>query len=214
MNQNPCPSLMSFLRWALVLPFFLLPLTVSAAEVMTNDGQKFEGKILEEQADYLLMEIENGVQVRIDKSEIAYIQREDSKKPYAGEYPVLGLTYGSPTVLNLVAGYYFPFFGVKLSGAYWGGTRGIQANLSLKLVDDQDFLANFSLVGGVVGTTNANNGYSIWSPGLWSSTNWTYDGIGFDINYGGFMFELDGVTGNFPNPIALPVQIGFVQRFN
>ncbi len=194
--------------------FLFMAIAVQAAEIMTNDGQKFDGKILEEQSDYVLMEIENGVQVKIDKSEIAYIQREDNKKPFAQEYPVLGVTYGSPTVLNLVAGYYLSDFGVKFSGAYWGGTRGIQADLSVKLVEDQSFLANFSLVGGLVGTTNANNGFSLWSSGFWSGTNWTYEGIGVDINYGGFVFELDGVTGNFPNPIALPVQIGFVQRFN
>lgn len=188
---------------------------VYPAEIMTNDGQKFEGKILEEQTDYVLMEIENGVQVRIDKSEIAYIQREENKvKPFAQEYPVLGVTYGSPTVLNFVAGYYLADFGLKFSGAYWGNVKGIQADLSIKLVDNPSFLANFSLVGGAVGTTSANNGYSIWSSGAWGGTDWTYGGIGFDINYGGFVFEVDGVTGNFPNPVALPVQIGFAQRFN
>ncbi len=185
-----------------------------AAEIMTNDGQKFEGKILEEGTDDVLMEIENGVQVRIAKSEIAYFQREDSKKPYAQEYPILGVTYGSPTIVNLVAGYYLSGFGLKFSGAYWGGVKGIQADLSLKLVDDEKFLANFSLVGGAIGTTGSSNGYSLWSTGAWSGNDWTYEGIGFDINYGGFVFEVDGVTGNFPNPLALPVQIGFAQRFN
>lgn len=206
----------AFLRRFFLLGLFLLPVTAAhPAEIMTNDGQKFDGKIVEEQQDYVLMEIEDGVQVRIDKSEIAYIQREDDKtKVSLKEYPVLGLTYGSPTVLNIVAGYYLSDFGVKFSGAYWGGVRGIQADLSVKLVDDESFLANISLVGGAIGTASANNGYSLWSSGAWSGTNWTYGGLGFDINYGGFMFEVDGVTGNFPNPISFPIQIGFVQRFN
>jgi len=196
---------------------FCLSLTGVAhpAEIMTNDGQKFDGKILEETDDSVLLEIENGVQVRIDKSEIAYLQREDNKvKVSAQEYPVLGLTYGTPTVVNLVAGYYLSNFGLKFTGAYWGGVKGIQADLSLKLVDDEKFLANFSLVGGAIGTTGSSNGYSLWSTGAWTGTDWTYGGIGFDINYGGFVFEVDGVTGNFPNPVALPVQIGFAQRFN
>jgi len=206
-------------------PFFLVPASAVfflflsawslAAEVMTNDGQKFEGKILEEQEDYLLLEIENGVQVRIEKSEIAFIQREDrlAKQP-SQDYPTLGVTYGSPAVLNLVAGYSLSSFGLKFSGAYWGGTRGVQADLSFKLAEEQSFLAEFDVVGGVVGTHGANNGYSLWSSGAWSGTAWNYSGIGFDINYGGFVFELDAVTGNFPNPVALPFQIGFVQRFN
>lgn len=195
--------------------FLCLNARAHAAEVMTNDGQKFVGKILEEQADYLLLEIENGVHVRIDKSEIAHIQREDLKalEP-SQDYPLLGITYGSPSVLNLVAGYSLPVFGLKFSGAYWGGVRGIQADLFLKLEEEKSFLADFDLVGGVVGTNGANNGYSLWSSGAWSGTAWNYAGIGFDVNYEGFVFELDGVTGNFPNPVALPFQIGFTQRFN
>ncbi len=215
MNRNPAGPLARFLGRVFFSALFLSPLAVSAAEIMTNDGQKFDGKILEEQPDYVVMEIENGVQVRIDKSEIAYIQRGDNKaKGSSQEYPVLGLTYGSPTVLNLVAGYYFPYFGARLSGAYWGGVRGIQADLSVKLVDDEAFLADFSFVGGLVGTGSANNGYSLWSSGVWYGTSWAYKGIGFDVDYMGFTFEVDGVTGNFPNPIALPVQIGYVKRFN
>ncbi len=181
---------------------------------MTNDGQKFDGKILEEQTDYLVMEIENGVQVRIEKSEVAYIQRMDAPKQAPQEYPVLGITYGTPSVVNLVAGYYLADFGLKFTGAYWAGIRGVQADLSFKLVDHSSFMANLSLVGGAIQTSGATNGFSLWSSGAWGGTNWTYHGIGFDINYGGFVFETDLVTGPFPNPIAIPIQIGFVQRFN
>lgn len=191
----------------------LLPLGVNAAEIMTNDGQKFDGKILEEQSDSILMEIENGVHVKIEKSEIVYIQREDVKKSL-NEYPVLGITYGTPSVVNLVAGYYLADFGLKLTGAYWAGIRGLQADLSYKIVDHPFFMADFSLVGGAMQTSGATNGFSLWSSGAWSGTEWTYHGLGFDINYGGFVFETDVVTGPFPNPIAIPIQIGFVQRFN
>jgi hypothetical protein len=50
-----------------VFALLLYPLGLNAAEIMTNDGQKFDGKILEEQTDSILMEIENGVHVRIEK---------------------------------------------------------------------------------------------------------------------------------------------------
>ncbi len=197
----------------LVFVLLLLPLGLNAAEVMTNDGQKFDGKILEEQTDFILMEIENGVHVRIEKSEIVYIQREDSKK-LINEYPVLGVTYGTPSVVNLVAGYYLADFGLKLTGAYWAGIRGVQADLSYKIVDHPSFMADLSLVGGAMQTSGATNGFSLWSSGAWGGSNWTYYGLGFDINYGGFVFETDMVKGPFPNPIAIPIQIGFVQRFN
>ena len=193
--------------------FLLFPYGLNAAEIMTNDGQKFDGKILEEQTDSILMEIENGVHVKIEKSEIVYIQREDIKKAL-NEYPVLGITFGTPSVVNLVAGYYLADFGLKLTGAYWAGIRGVQADLSYKIVDHPSFMADLSLVGGAVQTSGATNGFSLWSSGAWVGTSWTYHGLGFDINYGGFVFETDVVTGPFPNPIAVPIQVGFVQRFN
>jgi hypothetical protein len=213
LRKNVFSVLLKTAAW-IGFALLLFPSWVSAAEVMTNDGQKFDGKILEEQSDYLVMEIENGVHVRIEKSEVAYIQREDAKKEPPKEYPVLGVTYGSPSVVNLVAGYYLTDFGLKMTGAYWAGIRGIQADLSFKLVDHPSFMADLSLVGGAVQTSGATNGFSLWSSGAWGGTNWTYHGIGFDINYGGFAFETDLVTGPFPNPVAIPIQIGFIQRFN
>src|SRR5581483_9897788 len=178
-----------------------VPLCLQAAEIVVNDGQKFDGKILEEQPDYVLMEIENGVQVRIERSEIAFIQREDIKTQESLKvYPAIGITYGTPSVLNLVAGYYIDDWGLKLSGAYWGGVRGVQANLSYKLLDTQKFLVDLSLVGGALQTNGPTNGYSVWSSGAWSGTQLTYGGMGFDFSYIGFFFELDAVSGNFPNP--------------
>lgn len=195
--------------------FWGAPLAALPAEVGTNDGQKFHGKILEELDDYILMEVENGVQVRIDKSEVNYIEREDiGPKASSQDYPVLGFSFGTPSSFNFVAGYYLSNFGLRVLGAYWGGARGAQADLSLKLVDNQDFLADFSLVAGTEWTSGASNGFSLWSSGSWGGTQWTYKGIGFDINYMGFVFEVDAVTGDFPNPVALPIQAGFVQRFN
>lgn len=144
----------------LAFALLLLPLGLNAAEIMTNDGQKFDGKILEEQTDTILMEIENGVHVKIEKSEIVYIQREDVKKD-RNEYPVLGITYGTPSVVNLVAGYYLADFGLKLTGAYWAGIRGVQADLSYKIVDHPSFMADLSLVGGAMQTSGATNGFSL-----------------------------------------------------
>lgn len=185
-----------------------------AAEILTNDGQKFKGKILEENENDYLMEIENGVQVRIGKDQVAYAQKEDGPREALKSYPILGLTYGTPSVVNLVAGYYLDDFGLKLSGAYWAGVQGIQADLSWKVVESQSFLANLSLIGGAAHTAGASNGRSLWSSGDWNGNDWTYYGLGFDINYGGFAFEVMGVTGSFPNPVALPFQIGYVERFN
>ncbi|HVZ81050.1 MAG TPA: hypothetical protein VHE12_09695 [bacterium] len=185
-----------------------------AAEILTNDGQRFKGKVLEETATDYLMEIENGVQVRIGKDQVAHFDAAEAPKESLKTYPVLGLTYGTPSVVNLVAGYYLDDFGLKLSGAYWSGVHGLQADLSWKAVDNEKVLVDFSLVGGTVHTAGGSNGFSLWSSGDWSGTDWTYGGLGFDVNYGGFFFEVMGVTGNFPNPVAFPYQIGLEERFN
>jgi len=185
-----------------------------AAEILTNDGQHFKGKLLEETSTDYLMEIENGVQVRIGKDQVAHFDQADSPKESLKEYPVLGLTYGTPSILNLVGGYYLNDFGLKLSGAYWGGTQGIQGDLSWKAVDNENVLIDFSFIAGAVHTAGTSNGYSLWSSGAWSGTDWNYGGVGFDVNYGGFFFEVMCVTGSFPNPVAFPYQIGFEERFN
>lgn len=203
-------------RWVVILVGLLLGTAgiLRAAEILTNDGQHFKGKVLEETATDYLMEIEDGVQVRIGKDQVSHFDQTEAPKESKKNYPVLGLTYGTPAVLNLVAGYYLDDFGLKLSGAYWGGVHGLQTDLSWKVVDNENVLVDLSLVGGVVETTGASNGLSLWSSGPWSGTDWNYGGLGLDVNYGGFFFEVMGVTGNFPNPVAFPYQIGFEERFN
>ena len=205
-----------FWYWMIILGMVmgLGPACLGAAEILTNDGQRFTGKVLEETATDYLMEIENGVQVRIGKDQVAHFSQTDAPKESPKNYPVLGLTYGTPSVVNLVGGYYLEDFGLKLSGAYWGGAQGLQGDLSYKAVDNENVLVDFSLVGGIAHTSGASNGYSLWSSGAWSGTDWTYGGVGVDVNYGGFFFEVMGVTGNFPNPIAFPYQVGFEERFN
>jgi hypothetical protein len=206
-----------FLFWAfLAVPVaaWFMPRGLEADEVLTDDGQKFDGTILEEGRDSVLVGLKDGVQVRIQKSEVAYIQRGDGgEKESPRDYPVLGITYGTPAVVNLSAGYAFSGFDARVSGGYWSGVRGIQWNLAAKVAESRPFLAEFSLVGGAVHTSGATNGYSLWSSGAWNGIDWVYGGVGFDFNYDGFTFEVDAVTGGFPNPVAFPFQVGFAHRF-
>ncbi len=202
--------------WVLILLFFLVPFTLRATEVMTNDGQKFEGKILEEEDDFVLMEIENHVQVKIDRAQIVYIQKEDETDKHKKEYPLLGIAYGDPALFNLVLGYYWQDVAIKISGGYTGTPWGIQLNLSKRLVAENppftNSMVNFSLVGGVAGIRGATQSTR------WSSTDsngsWFYGGIGLDLSYGDVFFEVDSVAGNFPTSVTFPFQLGFIHRFN
>ena len=199
---------------------FLLPLSVLAAEVHTTDGQTFKGKILEEEADYVLMEIEDGVQVKIERPQIVYVKKEDEGNQKKSQYPLLGATFGDPAIFNLVAGYWWDDIGFKLAGGYWGSFWGAQLNLSKALAGKdpfqeqlgRDFSVDFSLVGGLAGNNGSSTG-SRWSNDAAAGT-WLYGGVGLEANVGGFFMELDGVGGNFPNHITFPFQIGYLHKFN
>lgn len=202
--------------WGLIFLVFLAPMVLWATEVLTNDGQKFEGKILEEGDDFILMEIENGVQVKINRSQIVFIQKEDETNRRQAEYPLLGATFGDPATGNLVAGYFWHDLGIKVSGGYTGVSWGAQLNLCKTLVEDNPpfshSFVNFSLVGGLAGTTGSTSG-SRWSNSP-NAGSWLYGGLGLDLNISGFFGEIDFVGGNFANSPTFPFQIGYVYRFN
>lgn len=177
-------------------------------EILTTDGQKFIGIVVEDQADFIVLEMDKGVQVRIDKAEIVYRQTQDTSNLTKQEYFVLGATAGQPTPVNFVGGYYWKEFGVKLAGAYWPGISGIQIDLSKKLADNKNVLGNVSLVAGhISGIVNNESGVFV-------TNHWDYAGVGGDVNWGGFALELDIVTGPGNIPGAYLWQAGYVERFN
>jgi len=182
---------------------FLFTTLAFSAEILTNDGQVFDGAILEEQTDYILMELKGGVQVRIEKAQIANIHREDlPKDDLKREYPILGVTGGSPAEANLVVGYYLRDVGFKLTGGFLDG-GGAQLDLSKKVIETQDWLANISFVGGYTNVPTYGS-------------NWWYDGIGFDANWRGFTAELNLTNGqsNSSKPtLGVLFQAGYVFRF-
>lgn len=191
-----------------LLFLFCLPGTLGAASIITRDGQTFTGKILEETDEYILLE-EEGVQVRISRFQVEHVQYADEEPEeifnYRSEYPILGVTAFYPAWGNLVAGYYFKDFGVKVSGGYWGeDTWGAQLNLGMKLSETKTFLSNLSIVVGAI----APKDY----------IDRTYAGIGVDLNASGFALEGDLVngkskeTGEFA-PVFL-FQMGYIHKFN
>jgi hypothetical protein len=190
------------------LAFLGLPSLCLGVSVITKDGQTFTGKILEEEKDFLLMEIEDGVQVRVGRDQIEVIQQDDEYSDpavFKREYPVLGATVFYPAWGNLVAGYYFEKFGVKVSGGYWGEDAwGGQLDLSLKLAEDKEFLSTLSLVAGVI------------SPKDYMDE--AYGGLGLGVNAAGFQLEgalvngKDRTTGDLA--LAFIFQMGYVMRLD
>ncbi len=189
--------------FVLMVLFLVFPLLAQGAQVLTNDGKTFKGTILEEQTDFIVMQLdEDQVQVKIGRDQIAHIQYVEEKEDFSREYPVFGATLSSPAGLNFVGGYYWNSFGVKVTGGYWDTrSSGIQANLSLKLNETKEFCGSLSLLGGV-------------SNLILNHSHWTYGGLGLELIFHGFLFEADLVTPFDPNLFFIPVQIGYVLRFN
>jgi hypothetical protein len=181
--------------------FCLIPLAAWPEEILTTDGQKFTGKIIDNQPDFILLEMENGVQVKIDRPQIVYIREVDKEKEFKDEYPILGAGFGFPAVGNLVAGYYFKDIGFKFSGGPWAG-GAVQFDLSKKIFETKDWLGNVSVV---VGYENIST----------YATHWFYDGLGFDVNWMGFAAEvdLDSAPNNVPG-LVLMLQAGYILRLN
>ncbi len=204
----------SFGKTVLAVLLFFPPLGAIAAEVHTTDGQTFSGKIIEEEDAFVEVQMEDGVQVRIDRAQIVYVQREEDPEKSRQDYPVLGVTYGTPAIFNLVAGYYLGDLGAKFCGGDWSNFWGGQLDLSKKLVDNKTFLGSLSLVGGYVGINKVSDNFSTWGIPYAVTHNFFYGGVGFDLNWGGLAVELDCVAGDFPNQVAFPFQIGYVHRFN
>jgi len=183
-----------------------LPSLSFGVSVITKDGQTFTGKVLEEDKDALLLELEDGVQVRIGRDQVEVVQKDDEMDDpdaYQRSYPVVGLTLFYPAWGNLVAGYYFDSFGAKVSGGYWGPeTWGVQLNVSLKIAEEKEFLNNLSLV---VGATSPKD-----------YMDQAYAGVGMDVNAAGFLLEgalvngKDKTTGDL-TPVFI-FQMGYVMR--
>jgi hypothetical protein len=188
--------------WGWVLFLSLIPLMAQGASVLTNDGQTLKGKILEDQPDFILLELdEDKVQMRIDRSQVAFVEKEEEKEDFKREYFVSGSTLSYPAGINVVLGYYGNDFGLRVAGAYWGPvSSGVQANLLLKLGESKDFLHGLSLVGGITNLVEGHRG-------------WYYAGIGYEINFHGLQLEADLVTPYQANTLVIPIQIGFVKRF-
>lgn len=94
---------------------------------------------------------------------------------------LFGAVFGTPGILNFVAGYSWDNVGIRISGGGMfllfgsGGLRGIQGNFSWVLFREENTLSEISLLG-------------LTSSGI----SGTFYGVGasWSINIGGFFFEI------------------------
>ena len=183
---------------------FVSAILVDAATIVTNDGNKIIGDIIEEQSEWIIIKSPKDLEIKIPRSKITSIFYENAL--YRKKYPVFGMTIGTPAALNLVWGYYFENYGIRCSGLYLDTVSGIQLNALRKLKETPNFLQNASILAGSAFTINNEDRIEKY---------WNYIGVGYDLNWYGFFFELDITvgSGSYSSP-QMGLQIGYVHRYN
>lgn len=118
-----------------------------------------------------------------------YSQGPDSGEPLTE----LGLTLGPPTIINVNVGYWgskdFPAL-VRVSGMYYGDTRGIQVDVGYVFSRELNFRQYVALSG--VSWQAATNYYSFWDNSQVSSYKDVFYGFGpsYGLNWFGLSLQI------------------------
>ena len=220
-----------------IIAVILISHTVIYADtIRLRDGSKHRGKVERITAQHVVY-IPDGTRspASIPRKKVQRIIYEDGKvidftildgKSSAGEkisssrnYFVLGATFYTPGLLNIVAGYYFLNSGIHFSGNYMGKREyGAQVNILYKLNETRKFMHAVALVGGFLSyiideDTEDCDDCDVEKPIPFSESD-QYFGIVYNLNYQGFFFEI-GLSQivTRTNNFMLNLQIGYVYRF-
>ena len=199
-----------------VLLFLLITGTAfSQSRVRTIDGKEYEGKILHDSSDYLLLRTKDDADVKIAHDQVAVVEYiAGSEKRVKASYPLLGISIGSPAGVQIMSGYYFKGFGIRASAGYIGRLYGGQINFMLNLKKHENFTSNLSLIAGYshfdLGEQTDPFGFRIGE----DIREWRYGGITWDANWSGFFLEagLSAGSGDFHTP-QIVFQIGYLYEF-
>lgn len=173
--------------------------------ITTKDGKKFLYHIYKYDSSYIYYIQDYSVNGKMKQSNILNFDIADVSSI---GYSSFGLTVGTPAALNIVYSYQSQsLLNFRIQGGIWGPANGIQANIGFNLSKSESFEHNLSICGGYSQLTDQKSfGDRIYE--------WTYTGVCYNFNWGGFFTEL-GLTvgeGNFSNP-QLMLQLGYVYRF-
>jgi len=114
-------------------------------------------------------------------------------------YWELGAALGTPSGINLSAGYWFGVLGTRVSGGFFGDDFiGIQGNLGIKLHDDY---THSSVIAAVAG----------WSEML-PNRDEKYYGVVYELNYRGLFLQCGFAVGDRGHPYFMG-QVGYMYRF-
>ncbi|MCP4131002.1 MAG: hypothetical protein GY754_08485 [bacterium] len=156
----------------------------------------------------------NGEEIIIDEKKTGTIEYDDDnsteEETASGrrQYPVLGASIGTPSAINLVAGYYFRYLGFHLSGFYLSENyHGIQLNCMIKIHESAGVLHGISIIGNFVH-------FNFFDPMEFLSYGAVYNLNlrGFFLEFGIAVVKKTDASKEISSPQAM-AQIGYVHRF-
>lgn len=117
-------------------------------------------------------------------------------------YLEMGISCGTPSIINLEVGYWLSHWGLSISGNGLPTLLGIQANFRYKIHDNYKSCSNINLIVGKKASeiSNGNN-------------NFHYLGMAFGINWNGLTMELGLAREINKNSYLMILQIGYTYRF-
>ena len=106
------------------------------AHVITKTGMEFTGAVVQETDDGITMQSKDSAKRFIKLENIKEITYYDPAK--TEDFAALGAVLGTPGGLNLVLGYHWKTFGLRLSGMYLGKISGSQLEFSISVGRDYE----------------------------------------------------------------------------
>ncbi len=179
--------------------------TLKKSIITTKDGNKYRYHINKYDSAYVYYNQDYNVPGKLKRSDLLEFYIADASNE---GYSSFGITMGTPAAINLLYSYQpLSLLNLRIQGGYIGTAYGIQANIGINLSKSNSFEQNLSICAG----------YSYLTPEKSypkKTYKWTYTGICYNFNWGGFFTELGLAIGNgdYPNP-QLMFQLGYVYRF-
>lgn len=179
--------------------------------ITTVNNESFEGIIEGIDSSKIVLISNKGIKAVIERKQILHSEIVDYYSIQS--YPMLGLTAGSPGILNVVGGYQLRFVGFRLETGLNIGNEtnwGIKFNLLMNLLKKKRLECNIAVSCGYINYLSQEDKLSPFN----LKHEWTFAGLSADINIRGFFFEL-GISNNindFGEYFPL-IQLGYVYRF-
>lgn len=182
--------------------------------IYLKNGSKIVGQIVKFQIDKeVTIKTETGTELSYKMSDVEKIDfKSESFYQYKNTSSEFGITFGTPSGLNLVVATHIGKIMIKGSGLYLGDiAKGLQFEIGYKLSEFARTYHAINLVGGYSSLQSKEQ--TIFGEQT-VQKKWTYVGIVYNLNTNGFYLQpgLSIGTGDFTNPQFM-FQIGYVYQF-